>query len=89
MKPDQAAISEPFPVPGRTEGLFSYLNLFAADYTPLPDGTPPIHEGMSGAPLITADGWLVGIHVAGRGNTGFFHRADGVLRRLGMQLYLW
>ena len=71
-KPGQTPAPSPaLSVPGR-DGVFTYTNLYSIDYGQPGQVTWPIAEGMSGAPIITPAGMLVGMHIAGEGSTGYF-----------------
>ena len=84
----QQRCSHSLSLPGR-DGLFTYSNLFAVTYVRTDPDTPATAEGMSGAPVVTTGGQLVGMHVAGLDDTGYFQRADEILKKLGMEPYLW
>jgi len=82
----QDSSSQDLAIPG-LDGKFSYNNLYSVDYSQPGQTGPPIAEGMSGAPVLSNDGVLVGMHIAGQDATGYFYRADEMLRWMGMDIY--
>ncbi len=77
----QQRLRGPIALPGRPDGPFTYANLFAARYQQNPE------PGMSGALVLAATGELVGMHVAGIDDTGYFHLVNEILSQIGMVLY--
>jgi hypothetical protein len=82
----QESTPEALSVTGR-DGAFTYNNLYSVDYSQPGQTGPAIVEGMSGAPVITLEGFLVGMHVGGQNTRGYFHRADEILKWIGMDIY--
>ena len=77
----QASTEQDLGLPMRDDGPFHYQNLFEVTYDRETMG------GMSGGPVLSPEGQLVGMHVAGLQNRGFFHRADQVLKAMQMVMY--
>lgn len=77
----QDRLAGPLGLPARPDGPFQYTNLFAAQYEQEPQ------PGMSGSLILSKGGELVGMHIAGQGNVGYFHRVSEILSLIGMVLY--